>query len=156
DSGGLVLVVPRPQLGPLLRAELAARGGDLGQLDEVRLAWSARREQDQHRGRRAGRVGEAVNATRRHVEVVAGRGVAPRGAVVEGDRPAEDEEGFGDRAVIVPGRHGAGRWYGRQVPPVQAELALGGGSGGQVADLGPHADGQIRRRVARAERGAGG
>src|SRR5205807_3706795 len=103
-SVGGVLVVPGPQLGPLLCGQCAAGRGDLGQLLEVFLPRFARGEQDDHGGVGAAVVVESVDATLGDVEEVAGLRVHPLGAVEQFDRALEDVERLGERLVEMRGR----------------------------------------------------
>src|SRR5882757_8178191 len=116
-----VLVVPRPELDPLLGAELAAGAADLGALLEVLLPRRPGREQDQHRRRLAADVVEAVDAALGHVQEITRGRVDPLCAVKERDRAAQDVERLGERLVEVCIWAATARAH---VPFEQAELLV--------------------------------
>jgi hypothetical protein len=74
-----------------------------------------------------------VDPAFRDEQAISGTGVGPAPAVIEPYRPGQDVERLGDGLVEVqvwPGRRSG------EVPAVQAELAAGGRSCSQTADLG--------------------
>src|SRR5215472_16059765 len=102
--GRWVLVVPRPQLDPLVVAELPARVADLGEFLEVPLTWWARREQDEHGRRLATGVMECVDAARRYVNEVARLGIQP-GSALEQPKPFVGQATGRDKTHLGAGAH---------------------------------------------------
>ena len=98
--------------------------GQVGQLDhpfEVGLAGRARSKQDQERRRLVGLIAEGMDAAGRDVEKVVRMSVDPVASVVELERPRQDEERLGDRAVKVWDRPAALRC---DVDAVEAVVAV--------------------------------
>jgi hypothetical protein len=89
-----------------------------------------------------------VHATFRDEEEVPGMRNCPRPSVVQLHLAVKDEERFGDTAVEV--RIGPARCWAER-PAVEPELAVAGGTGGQIQDFNLVAIGEVWRGAIPAE-----